>query len=130
MNSPRVGVGLALALASLSSACNMVVACDMAINPAIVLTVRDAASGAPLSGATARATSWASDDAFIQDSIPGQLNLFAASGTYTVRVHRLGYQEWIQTGVTVEDYGGTCGGPITEPLEARLVGSAAASRSD
>jgi len=130
MNSRRIEICLALALATLSSACNMEVACDMAINPAIVLTVRDAASGAPLSGASARATSWASNSPFMADTIPGLLNLFAASGTYTVTVHRTGYQEWIQTGVTVEDYGGTCGGPITEPLEASLVASAAANRTD
>jgi len=130
MHSRRTGIWLALALAGFSSACNMEVACDMAINPAIVLTVRDSASGALVSGASAGATKWALDYSFMADTIPGVLNLFGPSGTYTVTVHHSGYQEWIQTGVTVEDYGGTCGGPITEPLEASLVASAAASRTD
>lgn len=119
--SPMVRVLSALWLACLSSACNTSVSCDMVIRPAIALTVLDGGSGLPLSDASARATRWTSSHSFELQTASDSLYLFAPSGTYTVTVRRTGYQEWVRTGVTVRDSGGSCPSPVTESLEARLV---------
>jgi hypothetical protein len=119
-----VRVLIPLVLAGLTSACNTSVMCDMVIRPAIAVAVVDATSGLPLGEASASATRWRSSYLFDDQSASDSLYLFAPSGTYTVTVRRSGYQEWVRTGVTVRDSGGSCPAPVTESLEARLVADA------
>ena len=117
----RMRLSTVLALSGLSAACHMSAACDAAIYPAITLAVLDDGSGLRLSGASAEATRWTSHYTFIGESGTADLELHGPSGTYTVVVHRAGYQEWVRTGITVRDSGGSCPGPVTEALEATLV---------
>ena len=117
----RMRLSAVLALAGFSSACNMSAACDAAIYPAITLAVLNASSGLRLAGASAEATRWTSHFTFIGESGTADLELYGPSGTYSVSVRRAGYQEWIRTGITVRNSGGSCPGPVTESLEATLV---------
>jgi hypothetical protein len=116
-----VRLSAVLALAGLSSACNMSASCDAAIYPAITLAVLDASSGLRLAGASASATRWTSHFTFVGESATADLELHGPSGTYTVVVRRAGNQDWVRTGVTVRNSGGSCPGPVTESLEATLV---------
>ena len=121
LNGAIIGRSAVLALAILSSACNMSAACDAAIYPAITLAVRDASSGLRLADASAEGTRWTSHFAFVGESGTADLELHGPSGTYTLVVQRAGYQDWVRTGITVRDSGGSCPGPVTESLEAALV---------
>ena len=106
---------------SLLAGCTFGAACDMAVNPGVVVTVF-AADSQPLAGAsgyvfnqrgrTDFSTPPAADD--------NQLIAFISAGVYEVVVERPGYLSWRRADVRVIPGDGMCPGVTTVELEAQL----------
>lgn len=98
--------------------------CPAVAEPAVIVEVRSAATGAP----EAKNASGVLVDGTYTDSlrvteetgegIPLALaGGFERAGTYTVRIEKPGFEAWVRDGVEVDE--GECG-PKTERLTARL----------
>ena len=107
--------------ASLLSGCTFGAACDMAVNPGVVVTVF-AADSQPLAGASGYVFNQRGRTDF--DTPPAaddnQLIAFISAGVYEVVVERPGYLSWRRADVRVIEGDGMCPGVNTVELEAAL----------
>jgi hypothetical protein len=100
--------------------------CNAVDRPALIITVRDAASGGPTASNSrtivarhggATDTVIVAADATL-DAEP--VSAFDEPGTYDVRVNKIGYATWLASGVVVaQDKGQLCQ-PVTVSLRADL----------
>lgn len=106
----RIALLASLLLPVALSGCDLVDpgVCTTDVQPAIIVQVRDAATQAP---AASGATGVVRDGSFtaelrLADLGENALELRGAderAGTYTVTIHKPGYQQWEQEGVRVRD---------------------------
>lgn len=87
----------------------------------IVATVTDSVTG----GAAAAGTDAVAVDGAVRDTLapagPARLeNQSRRVGTYTVRVRKAGYRDWVRAGVEVRLRGDVCRTVGAEPLTVRL----------
>ncbi len=102
-------------------------ACPAVVEPAVIVSVSDAATGEPVAeGAVAVARDEAFADTLGRYQVNEALEIVSLagahgrSGEYSVTVERAGYARWEQLGVVVRSSGGECPQPVTAVLDARL----------
>lgn len=115
---PPTALALLLVLGACNDSATAVICSDDPI-PAVVLEVRDGATGASVA-AEAQGT-WAAGDAggALQPlgADPVRLVAYGPAGAYALRVTHPGYADWHRTDVQVPE--GRCG-PIAVPMTATL----------
>lgn len=120
----RLLSSISLMAGALLSGCTFGTACDLAVQPGIVVTVFDADSQ-PLPGASGYAFNQRGRTDFSDPpaAADNELIAFVGAGIYEVVVERPGYLSWHQADVRVVEGNGTCPGVATEELEATLQSS-------
>ena len=118
-------------LCLLAAACDAVVggvACPAVSEPALVVTIVDAATGEPAAeGALVVARDGAFADTLRASGVYDGQELVSVAGahgrpgTYRVSVEQTGYERWERADVEVRSSGGACPQPVTVSLDARLV---------
>jgi hypothetical protein len=107
------------------------VACDLGINPAIVVEIRhahttellaDSAAGLVIDGSYSDSLrAWGREAGPVAGSVLARYAAYGRIGTYTVLVTRAGFQNWSIGGVRVNEADRDCNTVRTVTLQANLV---------